>query len=118
MVSRGQNRTVWSRLPEGGKLPAIGMEGDAIDLVEMALKDAHGIAAAEVPEADGLIAAAGGQELAILAEGHRVDRAGMTGKGLQNRADVGRQVALGGRKPAGFAAVHWPRTRRSVLPSG
>ena len=53
---------------------AVGAEGHRLDLVAGALEGAEVLLAGHVPEADGLVVAARGQRLAVLAEGDAVDR--------------------------------------------
>src|SRR2546421_6883918 len=59
------------------------------------------LAGGEVPETDRLVGASGGKELAVRAEGHRVDGPGMAGEGLAER----------------LAGGEVPETNRTTMPS-
>src|SRR5262249_1465538 len=60
-----------------GEKVALGTEGDAVDLVGMALERVQRLAGGEVPDLDGVVETGRRQQLAVVAEGQAVDQAGV-----------------------------------------
>src|SRR5438552_32121 len=64
----------WLNEAARGELGAVRAEGQGTDFLGVSLEGAEALAGAEVPQADGVIGAAGAQRAAVLAEAQAGDR--------------------------------------------
>ena len=75
-VAASQTFTVWSSLPEARRLPS-GLNATLVTVAGVPLEGEGLLAGRRVPDLHRLVAAGGGEALAVGAERHAVDRAGV-----------------------------------------
>ena len=78
----------------GGQQPAVGAEGDAVDLVRVTQRRAQFTPAGRIPKASGSVPAARGQHSTVRGEGRAVDVAGLHHLGILTRARVSTQYSV------------------------